>query len=93
MMKIPNRKRSTFVLKSNPLKLGIDNFFELLYFGGLLQVDFVFGDELETIWKSLYEIEDISIFAWSSFLGIEHYHWVCNSIRFVNYLSTTRWII
>jgi len=40
----------------------------------LLQVDFVFGDELETIWKSLYEIEDISIFAWSSFLGVEHYH-------------------
>lgn len=59
----------------------------------LLQVDFVFGDEFETIWKSFYEIEDISIFAWFSFLGVEHYHWVSNSIRFVIYLPTTKSII
>jgi hypothetical protein len=32
----------------------------------LLHVDLVFGDEPETICEGCYEIEDTSIFAWSS---------------------------
>ncbi len=47
----------------------------------LLQVDPIFGDEPETICEGCYEIEDTSIFAWSSVLGVGHYHWLCGPIR------------
>jgi hypothetical protein len=40
----------------------------------LLQVDPTFSDELETICEGCYEIENTSIFAWSSIRGIGHYH-------------------
>jgi hypothetical protein len=46
----------------------------------LLHVNFVFGDELETIYEGCYETKDTSIFTWSSILGIEHYHWLRSSI-------------
>jgi len=46
----------------------------------LLQVDFAFGDELETVCEGCYEIEDTSIFAWSSILSVGHYCWLCGPI-------------
>jgi hypothetical protein len=42
----------------------------------LLQVDPVSNDELETFCEGRYEIEDTSIFAWSSILSIGHYRWL-----------------
>ncbi len=47
----------------------------------LLQVDLTFGDEPETICEGYYEIKDTSIFAWSSILGVGHYHWLRGLIR------------
>jgi hypothetical protein len=47
----------------------------------LLQVDLTSGDELETVCESCYEIENTSIFTWSSILGIKHYHWLRNLIH------------
>jgi hypothetical protein len=42
----------------------------------LLQVDHTFGDEPKTICEGGYETKNTSIFAWSSILGIGHYHWL-----------------
>ncbi len=42
----------------------------------LLQVNFAFGDELETVCEGCYEIEDTYIFAWSSIIGVGHYRWL-----------------
>jgi hypothetical protein len=42
----------------------------------LLQVDPASGDELETVYEGCYEIEDISIFTWSSILNVGHYCWL-----------------
>jgi hypothetical protein len=47
----------------------------------LLQVNPVFGDELETVRESYYQIEDTYVFAWSSILGVGHYCWLHNPIR------------
>ncbi len=47
----------------------------------LLQVDPAFSDEPETICEGYYEIEDISIFAWSSIPDVGHYHWLRGPIR------------
>jgi hypothetical protein len=47
----------------------------------LLQVDPASGDEPETICEGCYEIEDTSIFAWSSVLGVGHYRWLHGPIR------------
>ncbi len=40
----------------------------------LLQVDPASGDEPKTVYEGCYEIEDTSIFAWSSVPGVGHYH-------------------
>ncbi len=61
----------------------------------LLQVDLISGDEPETIYEGCYKIEDTSIFAWSSILGIGHYRWLHGPIHQlfhnnkVNYLIRT----
>jgi hypothetical protein len=47
----------------------------------LLQVDPASGDELETVCEGCYEIENTSIFAWSSILDVGHYRWLHNPIR------------
>ncbi len=47
----------------------------------LLQVDPAFGDEPEIVCEGCYETEDISIFAWSSVLGVGHYRWLRGPIR------------
>jgi hypothetical protein len=47
----------------------------------LLQVDPVSGDALEIVYEGFYEIENTSIFAWSSIPGIGHYHLLHSSIR------------
>jgi hypothetical protein len=47
----------------------------------LLQVDPASGDELETVCEGCYEIENTSIFAWSSILDVGHYRWLRNPIR------------
>jgi hypothetical protein len=47
----------------------------------VLQVDPAYGDEPEIVCEGCYEIEDTSIFAWSSVPGIEHYHWLRGLIR------------
>ncbi len=41
----------------------------------LLQVDLASGDEPETVCEGCYEIEDTSIFVWSSVPGVGHYCW------------------
>ncbi len=47
----------------------------------LLQVDPASDDEPETVYEGCYEIEDTSIFAWSSVLGVGHYHWLHGPIH------------
>jgi hypothetical protein len=47
----------------------------------LLQVDPASGDEPETICEGCYEIEDISIFTWSSIPGVGHYRWLRGPIH------------
>ncbi len=47
----------------------------------LLQVDPASGDEPKTVCEGCYEIEDISIFAWSSVPGVGHYCWLRDPIR------------
>jgi hypothetical protein len=42
----------------------------------LLQVDLVFGDEPEIVYKGCYETKDTFIFTWFSILSIGHYHWL-----------------
>jgi hypothetical protein len=49
----------------------------------LLQVDLTSGDEPETICEGCYETEDISIFAWSSILGVGHYRSLRGPIRWL----------
>ncbi len=46
----------------------------------LLQVNLASSDEFETFYKGFYEIENTSIFAWSSILSVRHYHWLRGSI-------------
>jgi len=47
----------------------------------LLQVDPASGDEPEIVCEGCYEIEDTSIFAWSSVLGVGHYRWLRGPIH------------
>jgi hypothetical protein len=47
----------------------------------LLQVDPASDDEPEIVCEGCYEIEDTSIFAWSSVPGVGHYRWLCGPIR------------
>jgi hypothetical protein len=47
----------------------------------LLQVDLASSDELEIVYEDYYETKDNFIFAWSSILGIGHYHWLQCLIR------------
>jgi hypothetical protein len=42
----------------------------------LLQVDLASGDEPATLCEGCYEIENTSIFAWSSVPGVGHYRWL-----------------
>ncbi len=42
----------------------------------LLQVDPTSSDEPKTVCEGCYEIEDTSIFAWSSVHGVGHYRWL-----------------
>ncbi len=42
----------------------------------LLQVDPASGDEPETVCEGCYEIEDNSIFSWSSVPSVGHYRWL-----------------
>jgi hypothetical protein len=42
----------------------------------LLQIDLISSDELEIVCEGCYEIEDTSIFVWSSNLGVGHYCWL-----------------
>jgi hypothetical protein len=47
----------------------------------LLRVDPIFSDEPETVCESCYEIENTSIFAWSSIPSVGHYCWLRDPIR------------
>jgi hypothetical protein len=47
----------------------------------LLQVDPASGDEPEIVCEGYYEIEDTSIFAWSSVPSVGHYRWFRSLIR------------
>jgi hypothetical protein len=42
----------------------------------LLQVNPTFGDKPKTVLEGCYEIENTSIFAWSSVPGVGHYYWL-----------------
>jgi hypothetical protein len=46
-----------------------------------LQVNLGSSDEPKIVYKGLYEIENTSIFPWSSIFNIEHYHWLRNLIH------------
>ncbi len=46
----------------------------------LLQVDFIFGDEFETICEGCYKIKNTSMFAWSSIPDVRHYRCLCSPI-------------
>jgi hypothetical protein len=81
-MKTPNYKRCALVLKLIPLDVGTIAFFHTFRtLVILLQVDFVFSDELETVRESCYGIKDTSIFAWSSIPDVGHYRWLRDPIR------------
>jgi hypothetical protein len=47
----------------------------------LLQVDPVFGDEVETVYKGFVETKDTCIFTWSSIPGVGYYCWLRGPIR------------
>jgi hypothetical protein len=47
----------------------------------LLQVNPAFGDEFETVYEGCYEMENTSIFAWSSIPNVGHYRWLHGPIR------------
>jgi len=47
----------------------------------LLQVDPASGDEPEIVCEGCYEIENTSIFAWSSIPDVGHYRWLCGLIH------------
>jgi hypothetical protein len=47
----------------------------------LLQIDLASGDEPETVYEGCYEIENTSIFAWSSIPNVGHYCWLHGSIH------------
>jgi hypothetical protein len=47
----------------------------------LLQVHLAFGDEPKTVCEGCYEIENTSIFTWSSTTGVGHYHSLHGLIR------------
>jgi hypothetical protein len=65
----------------------------------LLQVDPASGDEPEIVYEGCYEIEDTSIFAWSSVPGVGHYRWlrgpICRLLpnSKADYLVRTIWRI
>jgi hypothetical protein len=42
----------------------------------MLQVDLTSSDELEIFFEGFYKTQEISIFAWSSILGVGHYPWL-----------------
>jgi hypothetical protein len=42
----------------------------------LLQVDFISGNEPETIYEGFYETENTSIFAWFLIPSVGHYCWL-----------------
>jgi len=47
----------------------------------LLQVNLASSDKPETVCEGCYEIEDTSIFAWSSIPNVGHYRWLCGPTR------------
>jgi hypothetical protein len=47
----------------------------------LLQINPIFGDELEIVYEGYYETKNTSIFAWFLILGIEHYCWLHGPIH------------
>ncbi len=47
----------------------------------LLQINPASSDEYEIIYEGYYEIEDTSIFSWSSVPDVGHYRWLCGPIR------------
>jgi len=75
--------------------LVLSHFFDLSYFSDFVVSQLAFGDEPEIICEGFYEIEDLSIFAWSSIPDIGHYRWLRGSIRQLllnskaNYLVST----
>jgi hypothetical protein len=46
----------------------------------LLQVNLASGNEYEIVCEGFYKTKNTSIFAWSSILGVGHYHWLCSPI-------------
>jgi hypothetical protein len=59
----------------------------------LLQLDPVSGDELETVFEGYYEIEDTSIFAWFSVLGVGHYRWLRSPVRRLPFNSKVDYLV
>ncbi len=59
----------------------------------LLLVDPAFGDELETVYEGYYEIEDTSIFAWSSIFGVGQYRWLCGPIHRLSSNSNADYLV
>jgi len=78
------------VLISKNVKSSSSNYRTLVI---LLQVDPVSNDELETFCEGRYEIEDTSIFAWSSILSIGHYRWLRGPIYILPPNTKTNYLV
>ncbi len=82
MIKISNRERCAFGLKSIPFEFGIIAFFRILVtLVILLQIDLASGDEPETVCEGCYKIKNTSIFTWFSIFDIAHFYWLFGPIH------------
>jgi len=59
----------------------------------LLQVDPASSDEPETVCEGCYEIENTSIFAWSSIPSVRHYHWLHGPIHRLSLNSKANYLV
>jgi hypothetical protein len=99
-MKILNCDKCIFISKLNPFNLGIIAFFWILVPWWFCYRSTLFlMMNLKLFVKRFYEIENTSIFAWSSILGVGHYSCFYSLIcrlplnSLANYLVHTIWCI
>ncbi len=59
----------------------------------LLQVDPAFGDEPKIVYEGCYEVENTSIFVWSSIPDIVHYHWLHGLIHRLLFNSKANYLV
>jgi hypothetical protein len=98
-MKNSNLERCALVLKLNPLEPGTIVFRQTPAPYWSCYNNPASSDEPETVCEGCYEIEDNSIFAWSSVPSVGHYRWLRGPIHRLppnskaDYLVRTIWHI